>query len=127
MIVGLGLDTTILSRFTNLINNKRFIKRILTTQEESEFYNIKECRRANFLAKRFSGKEAFAKALGTGIGGVCSFKSIAILKTTQNAPFIIILDEKISQKISTSFIAFSDEKLGNETIISSVVILQNIT
>jgi holo-[acyl-carrier protein] synthase len=128
MIVGVGLDTTILSRFNNLLINDRFLNRILTKQEMEDFFATSDSKKVNFLAKRFSGKEAFAKALGFGVGGFFSFKSIEILKTSYNAPFIRIIDEKIAEKITSSLISFSDEKLpsslGEEVLISSVVILQ---
>ena len=42
-------------------------------------------------------KEAFAKALGTGIGAECSFHDIKIFKTEQGAPKIA-LSKKIVQK-----------------------------
>ena len=124
MIAGIGLDTTILSRFDKLKINDRFLKRVLTENELQDFYLSKDEKKANFLAKRFSGKEAFAKALGVGVGKFFSFKSIEILKTSNNAPFIRILDEEIAIEIASSFISFSDEKLSSEVIISSVVILQ---
>lgn len=124
MIVGIGLDTTILSRFTKFVQNKKFIDRILTIGEKIDFESIEEGKRANFLAKRFSGKEAFAKALGIGIGAGFSFKGVEILKTQQNAPYIKILDEKILLKAQSALISFSDELVGGEVLISSVVILQ---
>jgi holo-[acyl-carrier protein] synthase len=124
MIVGIGIDTTLLSRFLPLSSNEKFIKRILTLTEEEDFKLLPLEQKANFLAKRFAGKEAFAKALGTGIGKEFNFKSIAILKNLQNAPFIKILDETLLTKISTAFISFADENINTEKLISAFVVLQ---
>lgn len=124
MIIGIGLDTTILGRFSRFSQDERFINRILTKEEQIEFKSIQEYKKADFLAKRFCGKEAFSKALGCGVGADFSFQSVEILKTEKNAPFIKILDVKILPKTASALISFSDETLKGEVLISSVVILQ---
>ena len=65
-IYGIGTDIVDISRIKKLLNkNKRLINRIFSTRE------IKYCEsRSNKISsysKRFAAKEAFAKALGTGI------------------------------------------------------------
>jgi len=123
MIIGIGIDTALVGRFAKLTSNARFINRILTTNEIEDFNNTKEDRKANFLAKRFSGKEAFAKALGCGIGKKCSFLDVEILKNDFNAPFIVKHD-KFLKVFSSSFISFSDEASNDDILISSVVVLE---
>ncbi len=39
-----------------------------------------------FLAKRFAAKEAFSKALGTGIGRVVSFQDLTIRNNENGKP-----------------------------------------
>ena len=46
-------------------------------------------RRTEFLAGRFAGKEAFAKAKGTGIGAECNFTDIEILPDSNGKPDLI--------------------------------------
>ena len=41
----------------------------------------------NYYAKRFSAKEAYAKAAGTGISSGVSFQSMEILNNVQGAPY----------------------------------------
>ena len=43
------------------------------------------------FAKKFAAKEAFSKALGTGISGGISFNEIVILNTKSGKPFIKLL------------------------------------
>ena len=88
MIRGIGIDLVEVERiFTAMEKNKRFINRELTEEEVLLFQNISATyRRAEFVAGRFAAKEAFGKAMGTGIGSTCSFQDITILKSEQGAP-----------------------------------------
>jgi holo-[acyl-carrier protein] synthase len=126
MIKGVGFDTTILSRFNKLVKDDRFINRILTVNEKNDFSLIAEEKKANFLAKRFSGKEAFAKAVGTGIGEFVAFHDVEIIKNSYNAPLIKTLNKNFEFSFYNAFISFSDEVINEDTLISSVVILENI-
>ena len=67
MIYGIGTDLVEPSRIASLLDRhgERFAKRILTDSEWSEFMSSGE--QAMFLAKRFAAKEAFSKAMGTGL------------------------------------------------------------
>ena len=53
-----------------------FAQRILSPEELLEFPQAGKP--VNYLAKRFAAKEAFAKAVGTGIRGVVSFRNIGV-------------------------------------------------
>ncbi len=124
MIVGIGIDTTLVSRFSKLTSKVRFINRILTLKEIEDFNNTPEIKKANFLAKRFSGKEAFAKAIGSGIGQYCSFLDIEILKNDLNSPFVNYTGKKFANIFKAGFISFSDEVIKDDILISSVVVLE---
>ena len=65
-ILGIGVDIVQNKRIKILINNKRFIKRVLG-KNEIKFFN-KKLNKVEYLSKRFAAKEALAKALGTGFG-----------------------------------------------------------
>jgi holo-[acyl-carrier protein] synthase len=60
------------------------------------------------LAKRFAVKEAFAKALGTGIGETVAFKDIEIFKNTKNQPQIRVL--KKIDNIGKIHVSISDDQ-----------------
>jgi|SRR5699024_4278902 len=106
MIRGIGVDIIELERILQAVQrNERFIERILTVSEK-KLYNAlhKERRKLEFLAGRFSAKEAFAKATGRGIGKL-SFQHIEILRNKQGAPLVTVSgydSDKIFLSISHS-------------------------
>ncbi len=67
--------------------NKRFADRILTENEKRACNQLNDHRQMEYIAGRFAAKEAFAKALGTGIGRL-SFQDIEILNDSKGAPFL---------------------------------------
>jgi holo-[acyl-carrier protein] synthase len=82
MILRTGVDLIEIARIEEVINRhgKHYLERIYTSAE------LEQCgKQAESLAGRFAAKEAFAKALGTGIG-VVSWNEIEILGDEQNAP-----------------------------------------
>ncbi len=107
MIYGIGIDAIEISRIEKILYRKEkvFISKILSDNE------IKECpiniiKKLEYVAGRFSGKEAVAKAFGTGIGGKISWKDIEILNYDTGKPFINIKndvnDDKFIYHISIS-------------------------
>jgi len=70
MIIGLGEDLVEISRIQKLIESKgdRFLEKCFTKIEIEKANNHQtDDRRVAYFAKRFSGKEACLKALGTGM------------------------------------------------------------
>lgn len=92
MIIGIGTDIVQIKRIEKLFDkyDYHFIQKILHSQEVAIFETLSSCNRINYLAKRFAGKEALAKALGTGIRGKLQFNSIAILNDCNGKPFVAI-------------------------------------
>lgn len=91
MIKGIGIDLIELERIERLMMQKeRFVKRILSEKEQVEFNLITNWRRkVEYLAGRFAAKEAFSKAIGTGIGEL-RFTDIIVLKNSVGAPKLIV-------------------------------------
>ena|SRR5690625_631813 len=89
MIKGIGIDLVELDRIqTSLEKSDRLAKRVLTPKEQTIFYSYRSLnRKVEFLAGRFSAKEAFAKATGQGIGTL-SFQDIEILADDKGRPMI---------------------------------------
>lgn len=98
MIKGIGIDIVEIDRIERLMTkNTRFIKRILCEKELEEFARIEnERRQLEYLAGRFAAKEAFSKAMGTGIGEM-RFTDIAILNETSGAPYLEAKDYEKQQ------------------------------
>jgi len=67
VILGIGTDLCDIGRIERALERfgERFAERILVASELERFRRRRK--RAAYLAKRFAAKEAFSKALGTGI------------------------------------------------------------
>ncbi|MHA6259828.1 holo-ACP synthase [Sporosarcina sp. CAU 1771] len=101
MLEGIGLDIIELERIAKLdARNERFRTRILTKKEMDIYTSLTDHRRTEFLAGRFAGKEAFAKAKGTGIGASCSFLDIEIVPDEKGKPLLYFKEAQVSGFIS---------------------------
>ena len=89
MIVGHGIDLQEIASITKAYQkDERFARRVLTEKEFAYFLEQKSIKRQlEYLAGRWAAKEAFSKALGTGIGKV-SFQNIEVLTNEKGAPII---------------------------------------
>ena len=89
MIYGIGIDLIEIERIKNLQNQTKFIERILTIEERDKLNQYTHAqRRLEFLAGRFTVKEAFSKALGTGLGKSVSFQDINCYNDALGKPCI---------------------------------------
>jgi holo-[acyl-carrier protein] synthase len=88
MISGIGLDIVEISRIRKMAERQsKFARRILTETEWNEYEQLSGKRQYEYLAGRFSAKEAFSKAMGTGIGKDLSFQDIEVAKDENGKPF----------------------------------------
>jgi holo-[acyl-carrier protein] synthase len=88
MIKGIGMDLVELSRIEQTMKNERFIKRVLVNKEYQVFSTLSGRRQIEFVAGRFAAKEAFSKAVGTGIGKALSWQDIEILNHSTGKPIL---------------------------------------
>ncbi|NLI68074.1 MAG: holo-ACP synthase [Bacilli bacterium] len=106
MIKGIGIDIVEIARIERLMKkNERFVKRILGEKERDEFERLKNNRRKiEYVAGRFAAKEAFSKAIGTGIGEI-HFAHIQVLHEANGKPYLTAKgfdDKKLFVSISHS-------------------------
>ena len=114
-IYGIGTDIVSIDRIKNSLKNKDFINRIFN---EKEILKCKKINKSiNCYAKRFAAKEAFSKALGTGISNGINFNEIIILNKKTGKPYISVigqtkktLKKKFKNKNSKISLSLSDEK-----------------
>ena len=87
MILGIGIDLVEIYRIEHNLNRLgvRFTARIGRAAELKAAPKTK-ARQAEYWAGRFAAKEAFAKALGTGIGSTVPFRSVGIVKSKTGKP-----------------------------------------
>jgi len=90
MISGIGIDIVELERIEKIYQRQnRFVDRVLTPNEKATFHTLTESRKVEFLAGRFAAKEAYSKAVGTGIGENLAFIDIEIEKDNKGKPYIL--------------------------------------
>jgi len=115
-ILGIGTDIVNIKRLDKIFKKRgiKFKKRIFTKSEIK--YCDNKINSGSFYAKRFAAKEAFSKALGTGIGNNVHFKNIEILNDKFGKPLInikgltySILMKKIKNKKYNIFLSMSDD------------------
>ena len=90
-IIGNGVDIIKNSRINNSLKIKGFLNRIFTKKEIQQGKKLKN--KTNFYAKRFAAKEAFSKALGTGISKGINWNEILVLNEKNGKPFIKLLNK----------------------------------
>ena len=87
MIVGHGIDIEALASIQNAVEKREgFARRVLTDKEMERFASLKGRRQIEYLAGRWSAKEAFSKAMGTGIGKL-GFQDLEVLNNERGAPY----------------------------------------
>jgi len=114
MIVGIGVDIAETERFEKIYARfgGRIARRILTENEIIEYE--RRNKPASYLATRFAGKEAAAKALGTGFGSGVGYKSIEINNDKSGKPLLRFLKSALQlsddKQVDKVFVSLSDEK-----------------
>jgi len=99
MILGLGTDIVNIQRIEKLVKKfgDDFYKKILSESELKKMASIKNVNeirnKTSFCAKRFCAKEAFAKALGIGLGRGINFTDISVLNDIMGKPIIEFTDK----------------------------------
>lgn len=119
MILGTGTDLVDIARIESLLGSKlgsRFVNRVLTTAEQAVFLQRQaqsSSRAVKYLATRFAAKEAFAKAMGCGIGSLVGFQDVQINNNSQGAPHFVFshrLEAWMARRQVTAHVALSDER-----------------
>ena len=114
MIFGVGTDVVEISRIEAALkrHGERFALRILCPPELERFKRHRLP--ANYLAKRFAAKEAFTKALGTGIKSPANWHGVWVRNLASGKPvleFSDALQKLLSTKaITSAHVSLSDEK-----------------
>jgi holo-[acyl-carrier protein] synthase len=114
MIFGIGTDIVEVTRIEASITQfgDDFAKRILAESEMPSY--LQSQIKPRFLAKRFAAKEAFSKALGTGLRAPATFQNIAVSHDDLGKPILLLAPELQrflnSKNITKTHISISDEK-----------------
>ena len=88
-VIGIGVDLIECDRIQRSLDRfgEKFLRRVFTEGEIE--YSMSMKFPARHLAARFAGKEAVAKAFGTGIGKAMGWRNIDIRKKKSGEPFLV--------------------------------------
>ena len=112
MIAGIGTDIAEVKRFEKWVKNPQMLERFFNEKEISSAKS--DSAKCQHYAVRFAAKEAFSKALGTGISGF-GLKEVYITNNSEGAPLLNIegaalslLKERFGE--CKAFVSLSHEK-----------------
>ena len=114
MIFGVGTDVVEIERIKAALerHGERFALRILCPPELERFQRHRLP--ANYLAKRFAAKEAFTKALGTGIKAPANWHGVWVRNLASGKPVLEFSDplQKLLEKkgVTSAHLSLSDER-----------------
>ena len=88
MILGTGTDLIDIRRIERALARfgHRFARRVLAEDEYQRF--CAHMKPAHYLAKRFAAKEAFSKAMGTGIHFPVNWHSVSVANERSGRPYL---------------------------------------
>jgi holo-[acyl-carrier protein] synthase len=114
VIYGVGTDVVEIVRIEAALARfgERFARRILCEPELTRFSRHRQP--ASYLAKRFAAKEAFTKALGTGIHAPANWHGVWVHNLPSGKP-VLRFSEPLEQmlaarRVSASHLSLTDER-----------------
>jgi len=86
MITGIGIDAVYVKRMEKWVDNRKLMEKFFHNDEVA-YVTSRGKSAALSLAARFAAKEAFGKALGTGLSGI-TLKDIMVVNNESGKPEI---------------------------------------
>jgi len=113
MIYGIGTDIVHVSRLGEVYarHGERLLEKLLAPSEREDF--LRAADGARFLAKRFAVKEAFGKALGTGVRAPATLPAIAVAHDALGKPILEFgpeLQAEMERRSLVAHLSISDER-----------------
>ena len=116
-IFGIGTDIVNIKRMDRALKKYGFNFKSKIFSKKEIIYCEKKKNSSAFYAKRFAAKEAFSKALGTGIRKGVNLKNIEITNNAHGKPSILLkgkvanyLKKKVKSKKYDIHLSLSDDK-----------------
>ena len=122
MIYGVGTDVVEIERIRSALERfgERFARRILCEPELRRFHSHRLP--ANYLAKRFAAKEAFTKALGTGIHVPANWHGVWVRNLPSGKP-VLEFSEELKKLLETRKILHSHVSLTDERGVAMATVI----
>lgn len=127
MIFGIGTDLVRIERVRESLqrHGQRFADRVLAASEREAYATARDP--ARMLAKRFAAKEAFGKALGTGVAVPATLHAVAVGHDPLGKPvfrYSEALSEYMSTHALTAHLSLTDEA---DYVVAFAVIERSVT
>ena len=123
MIFGIGTDIIDIARVEHAIQSEHFLERVYTLNEQKYCEGRRRQAAASYAA-RFAGKEAFFKALGTGI--ICSMTCVEILNDELNRPYLNLSGRAAELAAAMNIDKFHISLSHSKNYATAVCVLENI-
>ena len=112
-IIGIGSDIVKVSRIEKLVQryDQRFSQRVFTAAETA--YAFSKARPALHLAARFAAKEAFVKALGSGLRKGLNWCDVEVVNNQLGQPQLKLYNEAqkaCNEMRATTWVSLSHEQ-----------------
>nr|WP_222612975.1 holo-ACP synthase [Undibacterium jejuense] len=132
VIYGVGTDIVEVARIERALQRggDRFAKKVLGDEELLIFFQRRDqalARGIRYLATRFAAKEAFSKAIGTGVRLPMTLRNMQTLNGDQGKPVVVVSDDLekwMSVRNLTAHVSVSDEV---QQVLAFVVVEQAAT
>jgi holo-[acyl-carrier protein] synthase len=114
VILGIGTDLVEIARVEAALERwgERFARKILVPRELDRF--ARHRKPAAYLAKRFAAKEAFSKAIGTGIHHPVNWHNISVVNHASGRPYLELSAPLASfvqsRGVSSVHVSITDER-----------------
>ncbi len=126
MIFGIGTDLVQQTRISASLQRfgERFARRILTDREYALLGSRPRdmMQRTRFLAQRFAAKEAFSKALGTGMRDGVAWRDMGVHNEPSGKP-CLHLSDKLDRRVAQHGIRHLHVTLTDEAGMTMAVVI----
>ena len=124
MILGLGLDLVEVERVRAAVERQgeAFIKRVLTPDEAA--YCRFQAEPSIHIAARFAAKEAFSKAIGTGIGEGAGWRDIEVVRRDSGKPELVLHGKALESAESMGVVGMHLSITHTRLTAAAVVVLE---
>jgi len=114
----IGIDIVSINRIEKSLDkfDIKFKNRFMSLNEQNW------AKKSSSIAGIWASKEAFSKAIGTGIGKEFSFLDIEIIKNKKGKPIIKILNKNLEKKLKNKKIDISITHDGGFAIAAVIII-----
>jgi holo-[acyl-carrier protein] synthase len=126
VIFGVGIDTIEVNRIAKAIETygDQFVKRIYSDEEIAYCHNKPHA--AEHYAARFAAKEAYAKAIGTGVRKYFVWKEVSVARFSYGRPYIVLSErmQEVARRITKTDIRIQLSITHTKNVAEAIVTIE---